>query len=122
MLTLECVARCLLAPRLQREMKIAVIENEYGSVSIDTALVEENIREVSGVNGVGRADCYPKAVGHTLLIFHRSFDPGRSLPEAVWYPRSLPPCVFFLSTIKQSNPSQRLLSRDVRKQLCTYPI
>lgn len=31
---------------LQREMKIAVIENEYGAVSIDTALVEENVREV----------------------------------------------------------------------------
>lgn len=30
----------------QREMKIAVIENEYGAVSIDTALVEENVREV----------------------------------------------------------------------------
>lgn len=28
-------------------MKIAVIENEYGAVSIDTALVEENVREVS---------------------------------------------------------------------------
>lgn len=27
-------------------MKIAVIENEYGAVSIDTALVEENVREV----------------------------------------------------------------------------
>lgn len=32
---------------MQREMKIAVIENEYGAVSIDTALVEENVREVS---------------------------------------------------------------------------
>lgn len=33
----------------QREMKIAVIENEYGAISIDTALVEENVREVSTV-------------------------------------------------------------------------
>lgn len=35
-----------LPPKNQREMKIAVIENEYGAVSIDTALVEENVREV----------------------------------------------------------------------------
>lgn len=27
-------------------MKIAVIENEFGAVSIDTALVSENVREV----------------------------------------------------------------------------
>lgn len=33
----------------QREMKIAVIENEYGAVSIDTALVQENVREVGWV-------------------------------------------------------------------------
>lgn len=32
-------------------MKIAVIENEFGAVSIDTALVEANVREVG--NGVG---------------------------------------------------------------------
>ncbi|CAN0297647.1 unnamed protein product, partial [Ectocarpus fasciculatus] len=33
----------------QREMKIAVIENEYGAVSIDTALVEENVREAEDI-------------------------------------------------------------------------
>eukprot|EP00903_Cladosiphon_okamuranus_P008958 g8572.t1 len=31
--------------REQTDMKIAVIQNEYGSVSIDTALVEENVAE-----------------------------------------------------------------------------
>lgn len=36
----------------QREMKIAVIENEYGAVSIDTALVEENVREVGRVESL----------------------------------------------------------------------
>lgn len=41
---------------LQREMKIAVIENEYGAVSIDTALVEENVREVRG--GERRSEDY----------------------------------------------------------------
>ncbi|CAM9185627.1 unnamed protein product [Ascophyllum nodosum] len=30
-------------------MKIAVIENEYGAVSIDTALVEENVRETEDI-------------------------------------------------------------------------
>lgn len=36
-------------------MKIAVIENEYGAVSIDTALVEENVREVrDGGGGVAK--------------------------------------------------------------------
>ncbi|CAN0316360.1 unnamed protein product, partial [Ectocarpus sp. 13 AM-2016] len=33
----------------QREMKIAVIENEYGAVSIDTELVEENVREAEDI-------------------------------------------------------------------------
>ncbi|CAB1103553.1 unnamed protein product [Ectocarpus sp. CCAP 1310/34] len=33
----------------QREMKIAVIENEYGAVSIDTDLVEENVREAEDI-------------------------------------------------------------------------
>lgn len=34
-------------------MKIAVIENEFGAVSIDTALVEANVREVGNdVNGL----------------------------------------------------------------------
>lgn len=33
----------------QREMKIAVIENEYGAISIDTALVEENVREAEDI-------------------------------------------------------------------------
>ncbi|CAM9831427.1 unnamed protein product [Scytosiphon promiscuus] len=33
----------------QREMKIAVIENEFGAVSIDTALVEENVRETEDI-------------------------------------------------------------------------
>ncbi|CAM9634571.1 unnamed protein product, partial [Sphacelaria rigidula] len=33
----------------QREMKIVVIENEYGAVSIDTALVEENVREAEDI-------------------------------------------------------------------------
>lgn len=37
-------------------MKIAVIENEYGAVSIDTALVEENVREVRG--GERRSEDY----------------------------------------------------------------
>lgn len=44
----------LAPPASQREMKIAVIENEYGAVSIDTALVQENVREVSAVVCVRR--------------------------------------------------------------------
>lgn len=47
-------------------MKIAVIENEYGAVSIDTALVEENVREV---REGWRAQTMPRKLKVLPLIF-----------------------------------------------------
>ena len=49
-------------------MKIAVIENEYGAVSIDTALVEENVREV-GDGGRHRSICFNYAYYTIFVLF-----------------------------------------------------
>lgn len=59
-------------------MKIAVIENEYGAVSIDTALVEENVREVRD------GDWRRKACQQRFLPYKRGARCARSACGMIW--------------------------------------